>query len=218
MNFGNNRARISNSSTQVAEALQDEILHGRLRPDEKLNQSAIAEQFGVSKIPVREALHRLEADGLITFQPNGNATVSSLSVDELFQIYQMRIVLEKLLLEAAFDRMTEVDLIKAENALRLIDHEKNAYQWMKLNWAFHDALYRPSQMDLVIQNADKLYINSVRYFVAHELLSYQDRSQEEHREILQACQNRTLKEALQALEAHLKASEQALITFLEQAN
>ena len=215
MNFGSNRARISNSSTQVADALRDEILQGKLQPAEKLNQSAIADQFGVSKIPVREALHRLEADGLITFQPNGNATVSSLSIEELDQIYAMRIVLEKLLLEAAFPNMQEVDLIKAENALRLIDHEQNVYQWMMLDWTFHHALYRPSQMALVIQNADKLYINAVRYFVAHKLLSYQARSQVEHRVILEACQQKDVTQALEALENHLRASQQALIEFLK---
>ena len=82
-----NLTRISNSSTQIAEALSDEILHGNLNPAEKLNQNRLAEQFGVSKIPVREALHRLEADGLITFQANGSATVSTLSLEEAEQVY-----------------------------------------------------------------------------------------------------------------------------------
>lgn len=209
-----NLKRISNSSTQIAEALTDEILQGKLNPAEKLNQGKLAEQFGVSKIPVREALHRLEAVGLITFQSNGNATVSELSLAEAEQIYMMRTALETLLLRAAVPHLQPVDLVKAENALRLIDHETDAYQWMRLNWEFHLALYEPADLPYVVSAFEKLYINSTRYFVVFNILDYQARSQKEHQEILEACKQGDGERACQQLEAHLVASQEALRAYL----
>ncbi len=214
MGFSKNLTRISNSSTQIAEALTDEILQGNLNPAEKLNQGKLADQFGVSKIPVREALHRLEADGLITFQSNGSATVSTLSLAEAEQIYLMRTALETLLLRHAVPNLAPVDLVKAENALRLIDHETDAYQWMRLNWEFHMALYAPADMPYVVQSFEKLYINSTRYFVVNKLLTYQARSQTEHLGILQACEKKDVALACQLLEAHLVASKEALLDSL----
>ncbi|MFT7586374.1 MAG: DNA-binding GntR family transcriptional regulator, partial [Cellvibrionaceae bacterium] len=204
----------SNSSTQIAEALTDEILQGKLNPAEKLNQSAIATQFGVSKIPVREALHRLEANGLITFQANGSATVSTLSLEEAGQIYLMRIALECLLLRHAVLKLEPVDFVKAENAMRLIDHEPDAYRWMMLNWDFHMALYAPAAMPYVVKNLEKLYINSTRYFVVFKVLNYQKRSQSEHLKILEACKNQDVEGACGLLEAHLVASKEALDGYL----
>lgn len=209
--------RLSNSSTQIAEALTDEILKGNLAPDEKLNQSGLADRFGVSKIPVREALHRLEADGLITFQSNGSATVSTLSLVEVEQLYLMRIALETLLLRRALPHLAPVDLVKAENAMRLIDHETDAYQWMKLNWDLHHALYRPAELPVVLDTLAKLYINTTRYYVVLALFDYQTRSQQEHRAILDACQNGKAEAACQLLEAHLAASRDALLAGLSQA-
>ena len=203
--------RLSNSSTQIAEALTDEILKGNLAPDEKLNQSELADRFGVSKIPVREALHRLEADGLITFQSNGSATVSTLSLAEVEQLYLMRIALETLLLRRALPNLAPVDLVKAENAMRLIDHETDAYQWMKLNWDLHFALYSPADLPVVLDTLAKLYINTTRYYVVLELFEYQTRSQEEHRAILDACQNGDGETACKLLEAHLAASRDVLL-------
>ena len=209
-----NLKRISNSSTQIAEALTDEILQGKLNPAEKLNQGKLAEQFGVSKIPVREALHRLEADGLITFQSNGNATVSELSLEEAEQIYLMRIALETLLLRTAVPNLAAVDLVKAENAMRLIDHETDAYQWMRLNWEFHLALYKPANLTHVVEALAKLYINSTRYFVVFSIFDYQARSQDEHKAILEACKKGDAEQACNLLEAHLVASQNALRGYL----
>ena len=210
-----NLTRISNSSTQIAEALTDEILQGKLSPAEKLNQGKLAEQFGVSKIPVREALHRLEADGLIRFQSNGNATVSELSLEEAEQIYLMRISLETLLLRHAGNNLAAVDFVKAENALRLIDHEKDAYRWLTLNWEFHLALYGPANLPYVVQTLEKLYINSARYFVVFNILNYRGRSQEEHFGILQASQAGDIDKACVLLEEHLVASREALFEYLD---
>lgn len=210
-----NLTRISNSSTQIAEALTDEILRGRLSPAEKLNQNKLAEQFGVSKIPVREALHRLEADGLITFQANGSATVSMLSIEEAEQVYLMRIALECLLLRHAVPKLQPVDIVKAENGMRLIDHEKDAYNWMRLNWDLHMALYDPADLPYVVQNLEKLYINSTRYFVLYELFNYQKKSQDEHLGILEACKERDVKRACRLLENHLIASKEALLSSLK---
>ena len=214
MTFLTTQTRITNSSTQIADALQEEILQGKLLPDEKLNQGAIAEAFGVSKIPVREALHRLGAEGLVTFQPNGSVCVAALSADTMSQIFLMRIGIEKMLLEHAIPNLTELDLVKAENALRLIDHETDAYQWMKLNWEFHTALYESADMPYIMQHLQKLYINGVRYFVVRGEFDNLEQSQKEHHEILQACREGDVAWATKALAAHLQTSRETMVAYL----
>src|ERR1700679_3920512 len=102
----------------VVERLRDKILHGELREGEQRRQDAIAAEFQISRIPVREALSHLAAEGLITIVANRGAVVSALSPDEIMEMFETRGVLECYMLRCAIPNMKEEDFQSAEEILR----------------------------------------------------------------------------------------------------
>src|SRR3954453_11705892 len=124
MSPGNETHRIRRYATTpdlIAESLRDEILRGGIPPGQPLRQEELAERFGVSRLPVRDALMRLETQGLVHVYPNRGAFVISLSGDEVREIYEMRLLLEGDILERAVPRMTpddwrRIDAAQAESA------------------------------------------------------------------------------------------------------
>src|SRR5690606_29038054 len=91
----------------AVEILRDKILHGDYREGSPLRQDALAAELGVSRIPVREALRQLEVEGLVTFSPHLGAVVSSLSLNEIEELFDLRALLESELLRQAVKRMTD---------------------------------------------------------------------------------------------------------------
>src|SRR5579863_4039770 len=107
----------------VVERLREKIIDGELREGEQLRQDAIAEEFQISRIPVREALSHLAAEGLITIVANRGAVVSALSPEEIAQIFETRAALECYMLRLAIPNSTEDDFHRAEEILR--DYERS---------------------------------------------------------------------------------------------
>src|ERR1700740_1706117 len=101
----------------VVERLRDKILHGELREGEQLRQDAIAAEFQISRIPVREALSHLAAEGLITIVANRGAVVSAVSPEEIMELFETRAVLECHMLRCAIPNMKPADFQKAEKIL-----------------------------------------------------------------------------------------------------
>src|SRR6516225_8469961 len=122
---GNNTSPIPRQSlgAAVVERLRDKILGGELLEGEQLRQDAIATEFQISRIPVREALSHLAAEGLITIVANRGAVVSALSPEEIMQMFETRAVLECYMLRCAIPNMTAEDFQTAENILK--DYEKS---------------------------------------------------------------------------------------------
>ena len=104
-------------SAAVVERLREKILTGELREGEQLRQDAIATEFQISRIPVREALSHLAAEGLITIVANRGAIVSALSPDEIMQMFETRAVLECYMLRHAIPNMKQADFQRAEDIL-----------------------------------------------------------------------------------------------------
>src|SRR5437879_10461356 len=105
-------------SAAVVERLTEKILSGELREGEQLRQDAIATEFQISRIPVREALSHLAAEGLITIVANRGAVVAALSPDEIIQLFVTRAVLECYMLRCTIANMKEEDFQRAEDILR----------------------------------------------------------------------------------------------------
>jgi len=102
-------------SAAVVERLREKILAGELREGEQLRQDAIAAEFQISRIPVREALSHLAAEGLIKIVANRGAVVSALSPDEIMQLFETRAVLECYMLRCAIPNMKAEDFQRAED-------------------------------------------------------------------------------------------------------
>jgi DNA-binding GntR family transcriptional regulator len=204
------------TNQSIANALRAEILRGKLQGGQPLKQDEIAAQFGVSKIPVREALVQLKAEGLVNFYPNRGAFVSELSAAEADEIYVMRIALEKEILARAIPHLTVSHFKRAGEILAAIDHEENIAKWGELNWEFHSTLYSPAEMSRVMETLRTLHTNIARYLVLYLAgMDYQQKSQREHRALLRACRAGEVEKAEDILEEHLRSASTQLIKFLD---
>lgn len=205
----------------VAERLREKILRGELREGEQLRQEAIATQLEVSRIPVREALRQLEAEGLITIVANRGAVVSALSPEEIKELFEVRAVLECYMLRQALPHLTDQDFAKAENILkryiRVVEEDLDIASWGQLNWQFHSTLYAPANRPVMLSLLRMLNNNCDRYTRLH-LLVTRDLHQAEaaHRSLLDVCKTRQAEEACNALWHHIVDAGDYLSTFIQQ--
>ena len=156
---------LSTKADDIARVLEDEIVGGLIAPGTVLRQEQLSERFGVSRTPVREALRRLAALGLVSFEPNRGVRVRSVSPAELREAYLVRAELESLATEVATPRMTAADLEALdaaeerfsaltlelrEQARRGLASESPLFvEWMQANYAFHDVIYGVAAMPFV---------------------------------------------------------------------
>lgn len=193
-----------NTANLIADALRSAIVQGKLHSGQTLRQDEIASEFHVSKIPVREALVQLQGEGLVDLIPNRGAVVSHLTLEEIAEIYTIRIALEPIALERAIPNASESDYLQAERILDQIDHVEDLTLWAELNWEFHEALYRPANLPTLVQTAQTFHNNVARYLILNYLdREYLNKSQRQHREILALCRAGDARMACEKLCAHL---------------
>jgi DNA-binding GntR family transcriptional regulator len=197
--------RATTTPDLIADTLRDEILRGAFEPGHPLRQEELAERFGVSRLPVRDALLRLEAQGLVNVVPNRGAFVISLTPDEVREIYEMRILLEGDMIERAVPRMTadhwrRIDAAHAESI-----RSANGPEWVEGDWAFHRALYEPAGRPRQLATIEQLRGTVVRYWTVRDALP--TRSAEwlaDHDAIVEACRARSSVAARRRLGDHLQ--------------
>lgn len=199
----------------VADELKKAILQGRYKGGEALRQEEIAAEYGISRIPLREALLSLEGQGLVVIHPNRGAYVSSMSLDEAREIYVMRIALESAALAQSVPLMTEADLVRAAGLLNEIDHTTDAARWAELNWEFHATLYQPAGLSRLMATLETLHSNEMRYFsVLDGIARFREQSQKDHRELLRICRSRDVARAVDCLTRQLQISQRKLLKAL----
>ncbi len=201
----------------IADALREAILRGIFQAGQSLRQDEIATQFEVSRIPVREALRQLEAEGLVTLHLNRGATVSVLTTTEAQEICEICSALETTAIELAIPQLTESDLEKASEILAPTHQVTDAACLIQLNWEFHATLYAIANRPRLMSMIKMLHINIDRYirFQITEI-DYLERSQKEHYELLDACRQRDSKAAVRLLKQHIDTAGEQLVVFLEQ--
>ncbi|HEY9280593.1 MAG TPA: GntR family transcriptional regulator [Eoetvoesiella sp.] len=225
----------------IADGLRQAILAGALADGEVLRQADLAAQFGVSRVPIREALLKLEMDGLVETRPRRGTVVTSLNADDFQEILEMRLALEPLALGFAIDRLTLDELAAASSILDKAqasmnraasgtDETKTEFEtrWGDLNWAFHRSLYAAcgrSRLLDTIENLNLLFARHLRMrlnIVAPALLSPTPESGarntnewgevlHEHRQILEACENKDVQGAQSLLKRHIKQHGDELV-------
>ncbi len=200
------------------ERLRERILHGEFREGAALRQDALAAELGVSRIPVREALRQLEAEGLVTFSPHVGAVVSTLSLDEIRELFDLRALLESELLRRAIPHMHEEDLARAAAVLaeyRAAFRRQDVAAWGALNWEFHAALLRPAGQPLTMGILQNLHNQSDRYTRLQLSLTHgEDRAREEHSAILEAVREYESQRACALLTSHILGAGRSLLEFL----
>lgn len=192
------------TSQQLAESIRSKIVSGNLLGGTPLKQDKLAEEYGVSKIPVREALYLLQNEGLVIFINNRGSLVSELSISEVEEIYTMRIALEEIALARAIPNLNLSDYASAEAALKLLEDCQEPTELSALNWQFHQSLYRAAQMPKLLETVSMLHNNVARYLLLYlNALNQQAHSQAEHWELLRACREGKVAYAVGILKQHL---------------
>lgn len=200
------------------DAIRDRILRGGYPAGEPLRQDAIAEQLGVSRIPVREALRLLEAEGLVTFNPHRGAVVSTLSLAEIEELYELRAQIETDLLLRAMPHISDEQIARAEEVLDTYDASLTRGQvagWGGLNWKFHSTLYAPANRPVTMGIVHRLHQHTDRYSRMQLALTHgEQRAITEHRQITAAIRRRNHKRATALLRRHILGAGRALLAFL----
>jgi DNA-binding GntR family transcriptional regulator len=188
-------------------SLHDLILTGGLVPGQRLLIEELAERLDMSPMPIREALRRLDAVGLVEHVPHRGARVAELSVEDLREVYEARLALEPLAIRHAAERFTDEDAGRASAALaRHVDgyrRDDRAAAW-SAHTDFHFALYRAAGSRWLIRLITPLWESSERYRLASLPQGRSlDERRREHERILEACVARDPEQAALELADHL---------------
>src|SRR5215469_15377562 len=202
-------------TSAVADKLRDQIIRGEIGEGSQLRQDAIATQYQVSRIPVREALRQLEAEGLITIVPNRGAVVPALSPDDIEELFAIRALLEPEVLKRSIPYLTDEDFSEAEAILRRyvseLRREDHVSGWGRLNWQFHATLYsranQPRFMAVIrnVNNSGERYTR-LQLYLTHGI----KRANEEHHQLLELCRAREVRSAGKLLREHILHAGQSL--------
>lgn len=216
------RLRHKTVSAAVTESLRQRILNGEFAPGIQLRQDALAEEFGISRIPVREALLQLEAQGLVRIVPHRGAVVTGLSVEEVEDIFRLREQLEPPLLALSARRFSEADYRRLRSLTDGYGAALAAGQvdrWGELNRSFHLDLLRyadrPRSLSIVaglLQDCDRP--------TRLQLSASGDtaRADHEHTQIVALCESGRISEAADLLSAHIAHAAVSLVAIYRHAH
>lgn len=200
---------------QVYDSLKQRIIKGAYGRGQQLRQEVLAKDYGVSRIPVREALLQLEKEGLVEFFPYRGAVVTSLSSEEIREVFEIRYILESSALEFAVQEMSDVDYEKAESILDETDGLTDPDLWVGMNWKFHSFLYGYSGRPRLLEMINNLHQTIDRYIRIYlRLMNFQDSSTRAHREMLNACKGGDLDRAKDLLRKHQREAMERIVAFL----
>jgi DNA-binding GntR family transcriptional regulator len=212
-------AERGSTSRMIANALRTAIVDGTLAPDTPLRQDAIARQFSVSAIPVREALRQLESEGWAKAEINKGATVAPLSAGEAREIYEIRAALESLAIGLAIPAHTPASLRHAAALCKAASDETDPSLYVARNEVFHLSLYVPAARPQLLEMIAMLHGRGERYLrLKFGLPSYKRGSDREHAALLKAVRQRDIETAQSLVTTHLLDTGELLYRFLSESN
>lgn len=222
--MGNKLAPIQLDSYQplrevVCETLRDAIRKGVLKPGERLMEIQLAEELGVSRTPVREAIRKLELEGYVIMMPRRGTYVANLSIRDVNEVFEIRTSLDSLASGLAAERITDEELERLQRLLVAIGGYIEANDMEKIvetDTEFHDLLYQASRNSRLVGIIFNLREQLTRF--RSTSMSFPGRLKatlEEHRRIVEAIAQGDVKEAQAAAEYHMEKSEQTLLSSME---
>lgn len=195
------------SGQRVTENIRAIILSGELAPGSRIGQEALAERFGTSRIPVREALKRLESDGLVVLVPNSGAWVAKLDLDECVEIYKIRERIEPLALGEAVPRMSDEEIERLAALVEEMEQAGDTATFLRLDREFHLASYRASGMMQLGAMVERFWNTTQHYRRAFTKLLGKDGGwiiHAEHRLMVDALRRRDAEGASHILFEHIR--------------
>ena len=167
-------------------------------------QAEIAEEFGASHVPVREAFRRLESQGLVVSQPRKGVRVVGFSVEEVREVAEMRAALEVLALRNAAPHMTKAILDQAEEAIHAGDRATDVQAWEEANGAFHRLILSPCNMPRLLKTIEDLHAVSARFLFSGWRAEWEAPTDRDHRAILNALRAGNVDVAMAVLSRHVQ--------------
>lgn len=203
----------------VCETLREAIRSGVLKPGERLMEIQLAEELGVSRTPVREAIRRLELEGCVIMMPRRGTYVANISIRDINEVFEIRTSLESLSSGLAAERITDEELERLQRLLVEIGahiESGDMDKIVKTDTEFHDLLYQASRNQRLVGIISNLREQLTRFRTTS--MSYPGRLKatlEEHRIIVEAIAQGDVKAARKAAEYHMEKSEQTLLASME---
>lgn len=195
------------ASQRIADSIHRAVLTGELAPGERIRQEEIAEQFGASRLPVREALRILESEGLVTLKANSGAWVSKLNLEECIEIYKIRERLEPLLLAESIPNLTDATVSRLEELMKSIEADDDIDKFLRLDREFHLLSYEGARMPSMHSMVVRFWNTTQQYRRAFTELIGRERRwiiESEHRLLVEAIRRRDVEEAERVLLGHIR--------------
>jgi len=201
--------------------LRKNIINGLRSPGERLKISQIARHFEISEIPVREALQKLSTEGYVTFKPHIGAVVSSMSVENIREIFELRIALESLATKLSVDHLTNNHLQTLENITveaQIFIDERRYEDYAEWNRHFHESIYKHCNNQRLYKMIFDLWSNTRRYPQIFRTRESIEQSNIEHKEILAALKERNGELAEKLTKDHKTRSYHTLLSIIEESD
>jgi len=199
-------------TTVIFERIRDDILYGKYEKGEKIVEAKLAEEFNVSRTPVREALKQLELDDLVENIPNRGVVVKGISKQDIVDIFTIRLAIEGIAVEWAIERMDQEDLQKIKEIYELMEFytfKKDVKKFAELNTKFHEAIYKATKsryLENVLKNY-QVFMKVVRY-KSLEKPGRLEGALNEHKRIVDALMEKDVDRAKDVVIEHVKHSKE----------
>lgn len=200
---------------RVARDLRDRLAVGALQPGAALSQASIAAEYGVSRIPVRDALQALATDGLVELR-GATAFVTPLSIDDLEELYELREAIEPIATRLAVPRVGRAQIARMTELIAIMEDPATApARWIETNAAFHAVVYSLAGRPRTIASVEQLRRLTDRYLYFHlDVVGESAHLQQEHRQILEAVRDKDANLAAELTRSHLASSHDVVLRYL----
>lgn len=206
----------------VFNTLRRAILKGELKPGERLMEIALAERLGVSRTPIREAMRKLELEGLVVMIPRRGAQVANITEKDLNDVLEVRIALENVAIEKACRNMTKEDMSRLYVAAKGFEHiigEGNLVKLAEADVAFHEIIYQASDNNRLIQTLNNLREQIYRYRVEYlKDAETRDVLVQEHEELTRAIKERDVERAQRISFEHIENQRKGILSSIRAEN
>lgn len=200
----------------VAASIRQAIFEGSLGSGVQLKQNDVAASLGVSAVPVREALKRLTAEGLLHNERNKGVVVAPLSIEDFVEITDLRLMLEPYLVRCSAPNLTEADLDAADRILAATHNDSNIASHAREHWEFHRLLYSKARRPRAIAQIDVLYVSINRYLLpAWKSAGLSDHWDDSHLQITRAIRLGDVDAAAGLISSQIKDAAARVMSFFE---
>jgi DNA-binding GntR family transcriptional regulator len=206
----------------VFETIRNAIISGSLKPGERMMEVQMAERLGVSRTPIREAIRKLELEGLVIMLPRKGAFVADLSVKDLTEVLEIRATLEGLAAGLAVARINQEEIEELE-VIALKFHKSlegdDVEEQISLDTQFHEAIFKASRNERLIQLNSNLREQVRRFREIYLKKSHRaTETIKEHYDLLEAISSRDVSKAEKLAKKHVETTESAILKILEGKN